>query len=972
MLVRTFTVCASVLLLAWSAAAQPNSVGSVGSLVNQPVVSVRVVTDGQEVRDPQIMSLLDVRAGAPLSMDAVRRTIGRIMGLGIYIDVQIHGRPVPGGVSLEITLVPATKVRRIDFVGSTELPEQVLRDVITARFGTSPAVGRATDIARTLEEVYRDRGYLRATVQPRPLDDQGSAPGTLTFDIAARTRATIRTLAFRGSPDAVVARIRDDLRLREGADYDPATLGAQLASHRRAFRAGGYLQARVDPFPAVNDTAEQVDLTILVTQGPRVTVRFAGDPLPPKERDALVPIAQEGSADEDLLEDSERRIEDYLRAQGHRDAKAPFTPSESGGQLEIVFTIARGPLYRMASIDVAGVTAGPSADVLSLIRSKPGDPYVQARVDRDVTAIVDDYRRRGFASVRVASAVTLAARATPGGDVPAAVTLTVAEGLCTVVRAVTFDGVRQFDEAPLRGLLRTNVGDPFYGPRIETDRAQVMAAYRDRGYRRVTVEPAVRVSASGTDADIRFVINEGPQILVDHILIVGQTRTSEETIRRELTLHSGDALGDAAVAESQRRLAGLGLFRRVTISELPNEAANRHDVVIRVEDAPATTVGYGGGVEFQKVETSEFAPRGFFEVGRRNLWGKNRAVNLFSRVSLRRRASASDVPTIRDQVDTNLEYRVVGSYREPRIWSSRGDLQVATVFEQGSRTSFRYRHRSARLEFAERRGRDFSYFGQFAVERNEIFDDGINPLDRPLIDRLFPQVRLSSVSGTAARDTRDDAIEPGGGALLSINGELALRAIGSEVGYVKTYAQGFLYRRLRLQPRVVLAGGARLGLGTGFRRTVDLKGPNGQPVSGPDGRPLTVEVRDLPASKRFFAGGDTSVRGFDLDHLGTPDTFDRDGTPIGGHAEIILNGEVRLALWREFGIVGFVDAGNVFATVNDVSLRDMRSGVGCGIRYKSPIGPIRVDFGFKVGTLRTFGANHEERRALHISIGQAF
>ena len=188
---------------------------------------------------------------------------------------------------------------------------------------------------------------------------------------------------------------------------------------------------------------------------------------------------------------------------------------------------------------------------------------------------------------------------------------------------------------------------------------------------------------------------------------------------------------------------------------------------------------------------------------------------------------------------------------------------MATVFEQGSRTSFRYRHRSARLEFAERRGRAFSYLGQFAVERNEIFDDRINPVDRPLIDRLFPQVRLSWLSGTAARDTRDDAIEPGAGSLVSLNGELALRAIGSEVGYVKTFLQGFLYRRFRSQPRVVLAGGARLGLGTGFRRTVVLTG--GGRTAGRDAQStsLTVEIRDLPVSKRFFAGGDTSVRGFE-------------------------------------------------------------------------------------------------------------
>jgi outer membrane translocation and assembly module TamA len=151
-----------------------------------------------------------------------------------------------------------------------------------------------------------------------------------------------------------------------------------------------------------------------------------------------------------------------------------------------------------------------------------------------------------------------------------------------------------------------------------------------------------------------------------------------------------------------------------------------------------------------------------------------------------------------------------------------------------------------------------------------------------------------------------------------------------------------------------------------------LTGPDGSPILGVDGQPLTVRVRDLPASERYFAGGDTTVRGFQLDRLGRPDTFDRDGTPIGGHAEVILNGEVRVALWKDVGVVGFLDGGNVFAVVNDVRLGQLRAGAGFGIRYKSPVGPIRFDFGFKLGTLQVYGTTRESRFALHISIGQAF
>ncbi len=941
-------------------------------LAGQPVVSVRVLSQGAEIRDAQVASLVDIHPGEPLAMAAVRRTIVHLMGLGTSLDVQVRGRAVPGGVHVDIEMIPLRELGRLVFRGETELPQKTLRDSVTARFGNTLPLGRSTDIAQTLEQTYRDHGYLRASVRPRPLDDPSAVPGDLVFDVAPGRRATVRSLTYRGAPDPAVSDVQSRLGLQPGHPYEPAALRRRLSQAVDEFRRAGYLEARADVFPRIDAAGEAVDLTIAVTRGPVVTVRFAGDPLPPRELATLVPVAREGSADQDLLEDSERRIEDYLRALGYRNARAPFTRSETDGRLTIVFTVDRGPLYRVDAVELTGLTAFSADDLTPLLKVKVGDPFVSARLDADAAAIAEAYRRRGYADVTVRQAVARAADPS-AGIVPAVVTLAVTEGVRTIVRGVRFVGTSLADEA-IRALVRVREGDPFYPPAIVADRDRLVTDYRNRGHRLVNVDSGVVVSPPGTDADVTFTIREGPQILVDHILVVGNTRTSEATIRRELALRSGDALGDAAVAESQMRLSALGLFRRVTISELQHGDTHLRDVLITVEEAPATSVGYGGGIEFQKVETSEIAPRGFFEIGRRNLRGKNRAVNLFGRLSLRRRGTVdeADEPTAASKTDTGLEYRVVGSYREPRVLATRGDLQVAAVFEQGSRTSFRFRHRSARVDFADRAGEHWRYIGQFAVSRNEIFDERINPVDRPLIDRLFPQVRLSSVSGTAARDTRDDPFAPGAGSLVSLNGELALRQIGSEIGYAKTFLQGFAYRRVAAHPRVVLAGGIRLGLGTGLPRSVVLTGSDGRPLIGPDGNHQVIDVRDVPLSERFFAGGDTTVRGFQLDRLGRPDTFDRDGTPIGGHAEFIVNQEVRIGLWRDLGVVAFLDGGNVFAAVDDFSLRRLRGGIGAGIRYKSPVGPIRLDFGFKLGTLQTFGTRREDRFALHVSIGQAF
>jgi outer membrane translocation and assembly module TamA len=159
----------------------------------------------------------------------------------------------------------------------------------------------------------------------------------------------------------------------------------------------------------------------------------------------------------------------------------------------------------------------------------------------------------------------------------------------------------------------------------------------------------------------------------------------------------------------------------------------------------------------------------------------------------------------------------------------------------------------------------------------------------------------------------------------------------------------------------VFVGNARAGLAAGFSREV-LQAATG----------TVVTVRDLPASERFFAGGDTTVRGFILDQLGTPATIDKDGFPIGGNALLIFNGELRIPVGRGLGVVTFVDTGNVFARTSDVALSQLRTAVGFGLRYRSPVGPLRFDVGFNIDPRDIAPGVREPGRAFHISLGQAF
>ena len=249
----------------------------------------------------------------------------------------------------------------------------------------------------------------------------------------------------------------------------------------------------------------------------------------------------------------------------------------------------------------------------------------------------------------------------------------------------------------------------------------------------------------------------------------------------------------------------------------------------------------------------------------------------------------------------------------------------------------------------------YSLSARYSFETTKLFDEQI-PVDQQfLVDKLFPQVRLSKFSATGIRDTRDDALDPSNGRWFIVDGDVAAKAIGSQVGFDKVYLQAYSYNQLPTTRRIVLAVAGRLGLAHGFGAT-----------------PGDESIVQIPASERFFAGGDTTVRGFSLDRLGSADTISTEGFPLGGNSVVILNAEIRVNFTKNIQGVTFVDGGNVFKNAVDLSLTDLRGAYGLGGRYKSPIGPIRVDVGFKVHPVELSPGNRESAYRVHVSLGQAF
>ncbi|MEO6011765.1 MAG: BamA/TamA family outer membrane protein [Vicinamibacteraceae bacterium] len=958
----------------------------VAAWAGHTVLEVAVIIAGEPTVEPRWVSLVETPPGAQLSLVDLRTTLRHFFNTGMFAGAEAAIEPVgtAGGIRVTYRLIPTHVVSELAFRGDLGLDGGALRRLVVDRFGAQPAPARADAAAEHLAMQLAARGFVQARVTTALETDPGGRT-TLRFDVAAGRRARVGKVSI--DSEGVPAKLLGEIHVASNVIYDGPDVERQLDEVRTRLRRDGHYEASalVRATPAGTSPAGDpvIDVVITITPGPLVTLRWEGDPIPDARRPELVPVAREASVDEDLLEDSLRRILQFLKQQGHWRAEAGYRRDASPGGLAVTFTVKAGEVFRLGRVEVDGAQALTRADIATVLPAVPGEVFVESTVDSQIVALRERYRRAGYRDVRIEvtmeerDAAATAARPGRGGLVD--VRLFVAEGALVRVGAVRLAGVSGVSEADLRAKLKLAPGAPFYEPLIATDRDALSEVLFDRGYDRARVVSTVTPVTGQPAVDIAYDVAQGTLVRVGRILVVGNRRTATDTIVRALTLKPGDPLGLAEVFESQRRLRALGLFRRVTITDVGEGGEAQRDLVVTVEEAAPTSIGYGAGIEVgrylrqetpggQASERLELAGRGFFEVGRQNLWGSNRSLNLFTRVSLR----PSGVAQAGGGSDFGFnEYRFLLSFRDPSVFDV-ADTRITGYFEQAVRSSFNFVRRGVLAEGARRFKDRITLVGSYSLSTVRLFDERIAPEDRPDIDRLFPQVRISKFQGALRRDTRDDLLDPTKGLVIGLDGDLAARALASQVGFVKGYGEVFAYRTVSSRRRIILAGGVRVGLAKGFERDAARVSDAGSVVVGPDGQAIIDVVTDLPASERFFTGGDTSVRGFARDSLGDVGTLDPNGFPTGGHAVTVINAELRTPLWRELGGVVFVDAGNVFRRAADLDLGALRASAGFGFRYKSPVGPVRVDFGFRLGSRRGVPDESEPSYAIHFSIGQAF
>jgi outer membrane protein insertion porin family len=534
--------------------------------------------------------------------------------------------------------------------------------------------------------------------------------------------------------------------------------------------------------------------------------------------------------------------------------------------------------------------------------------------DTDIDNIRDRYLEAGY----LASVESRVERSAEAESEEALVTIEISEGPRTTTGSVTFEGNEVFSSTELQDMLSLKPGSAFNERLLDEDRYRILSAYVNRGYlfARVDVD---KVSHNGT-VDVRYRITEDRPVLIGRIILRGNERTKDYAILRELLVKPGGYYDYGAILASQQRIYRLGYFRLARFEPLhPGEKEYTRDMLFTVEERPAGAmevgVGYG---DLDRL-------RGFVELSHRNLFGTAKYSSL--------RYEQSDILK-----------RAIFNFREPWFLDRKLDAKFSLVWSDSERLNsdtreIYYKTRKTSASF----GVEKSY-EKLKPSLTYQFENVVN-YDVRAAAQLTPEdsgrVLVSSLSPALIWDLRDDVFNPRSGSLYGIILKEALRELFSEADFSKLTVQAGWFVPV---DNAVAALSARAGMAWPFRETAEV-----------------------PLHERFYMGGSTTVRGFTQDSIG-PSAVDPSGAliPQGGASMAVFNIELRLNPGEGLGFVLFADAGNVWPG-QEINLRGLRSSYGAGIRYGTPVGPLRLDYGQKIDRLPG-----ESPGEIHFNIGNTF
>jgi len=898
------------------------------SVHGKPIAHIEILVNEKPIVDPQdeFARALPLRVGDPLRLADVRRAILALYESALASNVLVEAEEAPTGVRLRFRITPQPRIGRVSFQGVD--PEMQSR--LSLRLGALTPGARFPEavLARAADEIvefYHGLGFFACEVTPQvTLTDDGRT-AHLLFRVVPGPLARLAEVRLTGDVKLDRKELLARLESKPGAPFDALRLQADLQRIRELHLRHGYLAPRIAP-PRLERAEEEnaVIVEIAVESGPLVDVEVEGISLSMEERRQLLPILRQGGLDDATVEEGRLNVLDHVQRQGYFFAEAKVTRTEENGRVHLRYTVERGRRYALRAIRLEGTSALTLEQIRPRLGSLLGGRWGRGLtsrqlMQRDQRAIVEALRERGYAHARV-----VAARLAVGLKKDDLIIIyVVEEGPRLMLSRVHMEGARALPPEDLVRASGLQPGTPFVEARVREAVSRLAELYADRGYVEATITPLIQEDEAHR-VTVTLRIQEGKQFRIGTIRIRGNRLTRDRAIARYLSFREGDILRPTELARSEERLYGTGAFRRVPITAEPVEANPEsetiRDVRAEVDEAPRYQLTYGFGFR------TDDGPRGLVELSNANFLGRLRTAAFRLRASRREQTGQL-------------------SFTDPKLFGTELSGLASLLFQRQEEVAFDASRLTVLAQVERPLGPRSSLLFRYTFS-NVIISNVTEPEE---LRREDTTVQLGRLSASFVRDARDNPFDPTHGTFTALDLSLTSRFLGGSENFVRFFGEHQRMHRIVPGTDVIFASNVRLGL------------------ARPYGRSVTI-----PISERFFAGGSTTLRGFGFEQAG-PRAADphRPGRtrPLGGNALLIANAELRFPLLRRLRLGGaiFYDGGNVFARISDIRPRDLTHTLGFGLRIRTPLGPLRLDFGALVK--RVAGV---PRTQLHITFGNPF
>lgn len=924
------------------------------ALEGKKIAAVRVVdANGQPI--PKKLSTGAIQPGSEFDFVDERETIRDLNATGLFADIE--ARAIEEGDGLHVDFVVTRNfyngVLRIQ--GLKEPPNEA-----TALAALRLPLGQPFQLAdlsaglERLKQTMQEDGFYGAQATYGLVRHEDTRQIDITVTVVPGRRAKLSGVAIDNQTPFPVEEVREQAKIKKGNSVTAERIDRSTERLRNYLVAAGYLEARVTASRGKYDeNTATLPLTITAVAGPRVSVEVTGVKISGKEVRKLVPVYAEGDVDADLLEEGKRNIRDWLQSDGYFDSTVNYTTQlDPNSHVDVIhYTLDRGIRHKLAGVVFEGNRYFGTDVLRSRAQIQPKGflargRFSQGLVRADANSIHALYLSNGFLNSQVNPEVRDDYEGKKGDIF---VLYHIVEGNQTHVAELSIHGIKGLSAAQtkaLMGVIGSTKGQPYSQANVTSDRDNILAYYFDQGYPDAQFE--AKVTQAGADrVNLDYEITEGQRVDVSQVLLEGYRYTRPGIISRQVVVKPGGPLREGDVLATQQKLYNLAVFDRVQVQpQNPDGSYPEKNVVVDVEEGKRYTLSYGFGFEAQRLASTSNAtgteinasPLGIFEVSKINVGGRGHTASLKLRGS-------------------TLEYQGLMSYAAPNFLTYPWLNLVLTGFADKASyvNTFTARRYEGSVQLSQNLSSSSSlqtryFFRYVTVDRSSL---KVSVSEVPLFSQ---PTKVSGFEETWVRDRRDNPADATHGSFNTADVSLATKSLGSTATFVRFSVQNSTYTPFR-HSALLFARSTTFGIESAF---------NG---SGED---------DIPLPERLFAGGGTSLRGFSLNQAGPRDPTT--GFPIGGTAMIVFNQEIRFPIRAPFvgshlGGALFYDAGNVFSDLGHVSLRykplpppaGCQPGtgilqtlsqcpnlnyfshtVGFGLRYGTPIGPVRVDFGYQL------------------------